>query len=684
MELRHTSRITRAARTGLLPAALAVLLLGGAGRATAQDPAADFQEIPVAVQPETAAPTPAAPTPAGTESFDYAAVDLRVAVWTDRAADEVYRKGETMTMGFQTNADAYAVVYRIDTEGRVTVLWPRSRMDDGFVFGGHEYGLPVQGGPALRAAQAEGEGFVEVIVSRYPFDLRALQLDFHHEPVAEPVDFRVVGDPFLAINEVNFAITGLENAEDHVVTNFASYYVHREVDHPRYLCGQCHFDDGPQYDPYRDTCSLNINVRLPLEQWLVVQLRLLPGVLQPVLRVRRSLDLAALGELLVRPLVVRSRGQRLLLADNVLRLVRQPLLRRRLLHRLQRHAALRAAESQRPGRRRLPRQDPRVRSDHADAGRRGHRRDPRCGDSWTRAPPTRARRGRPAAHRPSATPCAPAAPPACASARAAACEAERPASRTGCATRRQVHGLRRRWCRSRASRPAAVSVCARRAPWARPSSGHRSNSGPGPAAGPRVGPSRRWPRARRAPASGTPAAAAATTAPVDPNRSVPAAAPAAATRAGTAPCGNAAAAKAATAATAAAVPRAGTPARGPAAVRAAAAARPPAAAAVPAAAAEGDPPAVPAAAASPGAVRPRAAAPAGAEVERNRNPRVCVGGFSPHHPPAGERPDSRRGWQPDGKGSEPDGRGHQHMTGEPGGGMSIRGDRYRVRALRFL
>ena len=27
---------------------------------------------------------------------------------------------------------------RIDVDGKVTVLWPRSRMDDGFVFGGQE------------------------------------------------------------------------------------------------------------------------------------------------------------------------------------------------------------------------------------------------------------------------------------------------------------------------------------------------------------------------------------------------------------------------------------------------------------------------------------------------------------------------------------------------------------------
>lgn len=225
---RTTGRMPRGAQFGLLVALLGLLATGAA--------AADEME------------------------FDYGAVDLRVAVWVDKSADEIYRKGSFQTVGFQTSEDAYAVVYRIDTEGEVTVLWPRSRLDDGFVFGGHEYELPVSGERRLRVATSEGEGYVQAIVSRYPFDLRDLELDFHHEPGAELLAFRVAGDPYLAMNEINFAVTGLEDADDYVVTNYASYYVHQEVDHPRYLCNQCHIDDDTDYHPYRDSCQLNITV----------------------------------------------------------------------------------------------------------------------------------------------------------------------------------------------------------------------------------------------------------------------------------------------------------------------------------------------------------------------------------------------------------------------------------------
>lgn len=230
---------------GLVSGLLTVLIFLAASLATAT--ATAYEELPGDVQSERT-------------NFAYDELELRVVLWLDKSEDEIYRKGEDLAVGFQTNADAYAVVYRVDTEGMVTVLWPRSPLDDGFVFGGHEYNIPVTGARRLRVSAAEGEGFVEAVVSRYPFDLRRLELDFHHEQRAEKYNFQVAGDPFLAMNEVNFAITGLEDPGDYVVTNYLSYYVHREVEHPRYLCNQCHFEDDTAYHPYRDNCSLEITV----------------------------------------------------------------------------------------------------------------------------------------------------------------------------------------------------------------------------------------------------------------------------------------------------------------------------------------------------------------------------------------------------------------------------------------
>ncbi len=183
---------------------------------------------------------------------------LRVNVWHDREEDEVYRKGESVRLHFETNYDAYAVAYRIDSEGEVDILWPRSRLDDGFVFANNTYNLPAPGSRRLRTAGEDGIEYVQVLVSAYPFDLRDLQIDFHHEQADQPLRYYVAGDPFLAMNDVNYEITGLEEAEDFVVSNYTSWYVGSRVDHPRYLCSQCH-DDGLDIHPYRDVCTIEIH-----------------------------------------------------------------------------------------------------------------------------------------------------------------------------------------------------------------------------------------------------------------------------------------------------------------------------------------------------------------------------------------------------------------------------------------
>jgi uncharacterized protein DUF4384 len=183
---------------------------------------------------------------------------MRVNVWHDRDEDAVYREGESVRLHFETNLDAYAVAYRIDSEGEVSLLWPRSRLDDGFVFANHTYNLPAPGSRRLRTAGSEGIEYVQVLVSAYPFDLRNLEIDFHHEQVERPLRYYVAGDPYLAMNDINFEITGLEEAEDFVVANYTSWYVGSRVDHPRYLCSQCHDDDMERH-PYRDTCTIEIH-----------------------------------------------------------------------------------------------------------------------------------------------------------------------------------------------------------------------------------------------------------------------------------------------------------------------------------------------------------------------------------------------------------------------------------------
>lgn len=183
--------------------------------------------------------------------------DLRVQVWHDKGDEDVYERGEAMRLYFRTNADAYVVVYRIDADGLTEVLWPTTRYNDGFVYGGHSYTLPPQGSPErLRASLSKGVEYVEAIASRYPFDLRNLAIDFAFDRDAqERYDHTVAGDPFLAVNDINYAITGLEEDVDYVVTDWAHLYVEERVEYARYSCNQCHNGDGNEVHPYVDRCT---------------------------------------------------------------------------------------------------------------------------------------------------------------------------------------------------------------------------------------------------------------------------------------------------------------------------------------------------------------------------------------------------------------------------------------------
>src|ERR1043166_1678348 len=62
----------------------------------------------------------------------------RVEVWTDRG-DDPYATGQGVRVHFRTEQDAFVTILRIDTDGRVRVLFPREPWEDNFARGGRDY-----------------------------------------------------------------------------------------------------------------------------------------------------------------------------------------------------------------------------------------------------------------------------------------------------------------------------------------------------------------------------------------------------------------------------------------------------------------------------------------------------------------------------------------------------------------
>src|SRR4029077_9501139 len=67
----------------------------------------------------------------------------RIELWANRGDAAVYTRGERVQLFFRLDQDAYVTIFRVDTDGRVRVLFPRDPWEDNFARGGREY--EVQG-----------------------------------------------------------------------------------------------------------------------------------------------------------------------------------------------------------------------------------------------------------------------------------------------------------------------------------------------------------------------------------------------------------------------------------------------------------------------------------------------------------------------------------------------------------
>ena len=202
---------------------------------------------------------------------------LSVNVWADRGADAVYEPGDRVQIRARSTDDANLLVYEIDSEGTIHVLFPY-RGRSGYVDGRQTFMIPAaDASDELVVSGPVGQGYVVAIASRTPF--RDLPWYLRpYDPQAENVGYvgapeksneaqegvtaegRIVGDPFVAIERIRRQVVSNPDDADGVATAYFSYYVHDRVRYPRYVCNDCHrpgryaWWDG--FDPYYATCSV--------------------------------------------------------------------------------------------------------------------------------------------------------------------------------------------------------------------------------------------------------------------------------------------------------------------------------------------------------------------------------------------------------------------------------------------
>ena len=174
----------------------------------------------------------------------------RVSVWLDRSSP--YARGDRARVYVSADRDAYLTVLRIDTDGRVRILFPQDPWDDNLVSGGRTFEVEDRdGGRAFRVDDAPGEGYVFAIASDERFDYTPILTQRDHWDYRTIADGQVRGDPYVAVTELAEKIVPTGDYD----YDLAQYDVERHYDYPRFVCYDCHAY-APYYtwNPYAHSC----------------------------------------------------------------------------------------------------------------------------------------------------------------------------------------------------------------------------------------------------------------------------------------------------------------------------------------------------------------------------------------------------------------------------------------------
>ncbi len=174
----------------------------------------------------------------------------RVAVWSDR--DEPYRRGEGARVYIRVDEPSYVTVFRVDTDGRLRVLFPREPWSDTYVR--EEDQLEVtgsRGGRSFVVDDDPGVGYLFAIAAAEPFDYRDIAR-------GDNWDYRLIdggriqGDPYVQLTDLAARIVP-DGGYDY---DIAPYYVDQRYDYPRFVCYDCHaYASYREWDPYRASCT---------------------------------------------------------------------------------------------------------------------------------------------------------------------------------------------------------------------------------------------------------------------------------------------------------------------------------------------------------------------------------------------------------------------------------------------
>jgi hypothetical protein len=168
-------------------------------------------------------------------------------------AGSIYRPGESVSFTFQTKEDAYVILFDIDTDGFVHLIYPDNGRLDKPAAAGRKYTVPENRGNSLFVDGETGMEFVFALAVDDRNYIDETELEFMAENESLPLDrrFRIDGDPFLAANMIAGELVRGISHRPGVSLAYTYFHINERVPYPRYLCAECH-DKSNQ--PYTEAC----------------------------------------------------------------------------------------------------------------------------------------------------------------------------------------------------------------------------------------------------------------------------------------------------------------------------------------------------------------------------------------------------------------------------------------------
>ncbi len=179
-------------------------------------------------------------------------VDVSLRLIGGRGA--VLMPGRDINLTFQTSADAYVIIYNIDSEGYVHLLYPADGQPK-MISGRKVHFLPEQGaGITWEVGRDTGIEYIHAIAVNDPSRIDRDELYYlaQNSTMPEEKRLRIDMDPFLAFNMIDEElITDAERMTP--ATDYTYFYINQKVDYPGYLCYKCH-SPSKIPDPYAMEC----------------------------------------------------------------------------------------------------------------------------------------------------------------------------------------------------------------------------------------------------------------------------------------------------------------------------------------------------------------------------------------------------------------------------------------------